>query len=134
MNPRVTLPTTTVPFVWDTDGSDGRLPAAKFIEHVRDLSSHIMLDPPGQSKDQRELSTMAGKCSVLAGDLLTILEHIRTLDEKTWRGFGVYWRGRPETEGIASIKDRLVEYGSDIGVWLLGIFRLVAKGEQEGLP
>jgi hypothetical protein len=50
----------------------------------------------GQSKDQRELPTMAGKCFVLAGDLITILEHVRASDEKTWRGFVVNWRGRPE--------------------------------------
>ena len=124
MNPPVTVPTAIVPFaLGGTDGSDERLPPSKFIEHLRDLSSHIMLDPPGQSKDRRELPTMAEKCSVLAEDLLTTLEYVRALDEKTWRGFGVNLRGKHEREEIASVRDRLVEYGSEIGVWLLGIFR-----------
>src|ERR1700678_2351732 len=82
--------------VGGTDGSDVRLPPAKFIEHLRDLSSHIMLDPPQQSIDGREFPTMAEKCYILAEGLLTILDHVRALDEKTWRGFRVNWRGNPE--------------------------------------
>jgi hypothetical protein len=122
MDPRATLSTAAIPFLGDTAGSDGHLPADKVIEQLRDLSSHIKLDTPGQSKDQRELTTIAEKCSVLAEDLLAILEHVRALDEKTWQGFRVInWRGFPEREEIASIKDRLVKYGSEIGAWLLKI-------------
>ncbi|KUI64368.1 hypothetical protein VM1G_11179 [Cytospora mali] len=118
---------TFVDFAWElvagareiyksADGvTDENAHIGKVIYDLQDVTDGIESDKLGTSKHEKALKRLASECSELGEELLGILKKLERTDRNSkWSALRTKLNGMRKKDDIASIKERLADYRSQI--------------------
>ncbi|KAL3443588.1 hypothetical protein BJX65DRAFT_311748 [Aspergillus insuetus] len=89
------------------------------ISDLKEVTSELDVDIPGRGKHEKALKALATKCADLSGQLLAVLEKLKTPGKTSaWKSIRVKWSSMRKSDEIQRIERRLGEYRSEILVRL----------------
>ncbi|KAL2848780.1 hypothetical protein BJX68DRAFT_238656 [Aspergillus pseudodeflectus] len=99
---------------------------ATVIADLKEVTVELDVDITGRGKHEKALKALATKCAELSGQLLAVLEKLKTPDKHSaWKSMGVKWSSMRKSDEIQRIERRLGEYRAEILVRLTFLLRSV---------